>query len=37
MTLAQDRVLRVIGDNGIWGYAVVRLVHYEDGFHGNKL
>jgi hypothetical protein len=35
MALAQDRVLRVISDIGIWSYAVGVLVHYEDGFHRN--
>jgi len=28
LALAEDRVLRVIGDFGIWGYAVGGLVHY---------
>jgi len=37
LVLAEYRVLRVISDFGIWGYAVGVLVHYEDGFHGNKL
>lgn len=37
MALAQDRVLRVISDIGIWSYAVGVLVHYEDGFHRNQL
>lgn len=37
MALAEDRVLRVISDIDIWGYVVGGLVHYEDGFHGNKL
>ena len=37
MELAKDRVLRVISVIGIWGYAVGGFVHYEDGFHGNKL
>lgn len=37
MEMAKNRILRVIGVIGIWGYAVGGLVHYEDGFHGNKL
>ena len=37
MTLAQDRVLRVTSDISIWAYAVGGLVHYEDGFHRNRL
>jgi hypothetical protein len=37
MALAEDRVLHVINDIGIWGYAFGELVHYEDEFHGNKL
>jgi hypothetical protein len=37
MALAKDRVVRVISDIGSWGYTVGRMVHYEDGFHGNKL
>jgi len=36
LTLAEYRVLRGISDFVIWGYAVGGLVHYEDGFHGNK-
>ena len=37
MALVEDRVLHVISDIGIWFYAFGGLVHYEDGFHGNKL
>lgn len=37
MVLAEDRVLRVISDIGVWVNVVGGLVHYEDGFYGNEL